>query len=242
MSTRKERATSQNMKITYYEEESSKDFKVGILGSRKVPYILHFHPENISCGCPDFKTRGVICKHIYFIIHLAKNYLIFNTVQKLDDLKNEEKIITIRENLASMIDKKKMDGNNSQSNTVSIERDDCCSICFVDLEGRIEKCSQCEHCFHFNCLDSWWSLPSHYHDVIRGKCPYCRNERGLSHVNGGGENSDPWETFNFKGVKKGWAGAVSANAGTLAANAGTLAAAADENIEEVVAQITTIGI
>jgi len=220
MSTRKERATTQNMKITYYEEESESNFKVGILGSRKVPYILHFHPANISCNCPDFERRGLICKHIYFVIHLARNYMIFNAVQELRDLKTEEKIKTIRNNLVDMIDKKKLENNNSESNTISIERDDCCPICCSDLEGRIEKCGQCHHCFHYLCLDSWWTLGSRY-ETIRGKCPYCRQENGLSHVDGVVE-TDPWAAFSFKDKK-------------CAEEGDSVAGAVDSAIEEIAA-------
>ena len=84
---RKERAKTQNMKITYYSDEGD-SYQVGVLGSRKLPYILKFSPTSITCSCPDYqiKEHKPICKHIYFIIHLAKNNLIFNTVDQLIDL------------------------------------------------------------------------------------------------------------------------------------------------------------
>lgn len=198
---RKERATSQNMKITYYKEESEEKYQVGVLGSRRLPYILNFCENSISCSCPDFCTRTQkhICKHIYFIIHLAKNNLIFNTVNELSELIHREKVRTIRENLLSVIDKKKMETNSSESNTISIERDDCCSICMEPLSENIKKCMKCEHVIHHQCLTDWWDLNrrlTHQHDVSNGKCPYCRANNGFAYIFQALE--DPWEGFNFQ--------------------------------------------
>jgi len=192
---RKERAKNQNIKITYFNEEVD-SYQVGILGSRRLPYLVKFTDTSITCTCPDFSFRTVapICKHIYFIIHLARNNLIFNTVEKLEDLISPEKIATIKENLLSVIDKKKMEANNSLRNRISIERDDCCSICTGDLENNLEKCSACEHVLHLTCLESWWRSSPHL-GVQMGKCPYCRNDHGFGHIFG--RTQDPWDKFNF---------------------------------------------
>jgi len=192
---RKERAKTQKMKITYYSDEGD-SYQVGVLGSRKLPYILKFSPTSITCSCPDYqiKKHKPICKHIYFIIHLAKNNLIFNTVDQLIDLIDVDKVAQIRENLMQVIDKKKMDSMNSVQNTISIERDDYCSICTMELDGQIEKCHECEHVLHINCLEGWWNDTSYGRNIKR--CPYCRCDTGFSHIFEAPD--DPWERFDFR--------------------------------------------
>lgn len=193
---RKERAQHQNLKITYYNETNETEYQVGVLGSKKTPYILNFSNSEVSCNCPDFTIRQHkhICKHIFFIIRLSKTNEIFNQIKSLTELQDDAKIRTIRSNLLGVIDKKKMD-NNDEENTISIERDDYCAICMGDLDARIEKCSKCEHVMHYSCLNGWWNMSTW--NSNKGKCPYCRDNRGFTHVDNVME--DPWDSFNFKG-------------------------------------------
>ncbi len=198
MFTRRERATNENIKITFYQEETPTNFQVGVIGARKKPYILKFNPDEVSCSCPDYFHRTIkpICKHIYFIIHLARNHLIFNTVNEITELKTEEKINIIRENLKAVIDQKKLEQNNTVSNTISIERDDCCSICMSELTGEIDKCRSCAHVLHMDCLRGWWDIRVNSWTNNKGKCPYCRHNSGFMHIFS--EVEDPWEKFNFE--------------------------------------------
>jgi hypothetical protein len=63
-----------------------------------------------------------------------------------------------------------------------------------DLEDQIEKCTICSHVMHIQCITSWWDLSSRWNS-IKGKCPYCKDPRGLSHI---AQNSeDPWHNFDF---------------------------------------------
>ena len=195
---RKMRAISQDMKITYFNSELDNSFSVGILGNRKLPYIIHFKSDSVKCSCPDFIHRNVLCKHIYFIINLSKNSIILNDVSNLTEI--YDKIPIIKQNLISVIDQKKLESSdNNVHSTVSIERDDCCSICMSEFENKIEKCKQCSHVFHNECVLSWWNLPSSYGS--KGKCPYCRDPKGLEHILK--EKIDPWSDFVFNNTDNG---------------------------------------
>jgi len=95
----------------------------------------------------------------------------------------------------AIIDQKKLGAELQESNTVSIERDDFCSICMCDLnEGQIEKCSVCAHVMHIQCITSWWDLSSRWNS-LNGKCPYCKDPRGFAHIRQVDE--DPWKNFDF---------------------------------------------
>ena len=98
--------------------------------------------------------------------------------------------------MMAVIDRKKISAELGESNTVSIERDDYCSICMCDLdEGLIEKCSVCAHVMHIQCITNWWDLSSRLNN-IKGKCPYCKDPRGFFHMTN--KEMDPWKLFDFQ--------------------------------------------
>jgi len=196
---RKYRATTQKMSITYFKlQDNPNDFRVGVIGSRKIPYILDFSVStlNVTCTCPDFQNRESkpICKHMLFIISLSNQKSIFNNLSLHIELKNETIISLIRTSLIAIIDKKKLNSELDESNTVSIERDDFCSICMCDLDNKIEKCSVCSHVMHIQCVTGWWELSSRW-NLNKGKCPYCKDPRGFSHIKY--MDDDPWKNFDF---------------------------------------------
>lgn len=199
IASRKYRATTQNMmKITYFKlHENQIDFRVGVIGSRKIPYILDFSQStlNITCTCPDYEKRQhkPVCKHMLFIVNLSNQKEIFSNLMSHNDLKDIAKLGIIRLSLMNIIDAKKMGSDLSESNVVSIERDDFCSICMCDLDGQIEKCSICAHVMHDICIQSWWNLSSW--NSIKGSCPYCKSERGFAHIKS--KEDDPWRIFDF---------------------------------------------
>lgn len=196
---RKYRATTQLMSITYFKlQDNQIDFRVGVIGARKIPYILDFCQStmNITCTCPDYEKREhkPLCKHMLFIVNLSNQRNMFNNLTRHDELKDAAKLTQIRESIMAIIDQKKLSAELGESNTVSIERDDFCSICMCDLEDQIEKCTICSHVMHIQCITSWWDLSSRWNS-IKGKCPYCKDPRGLSHI---AQNSeDPWHNFDF---------------------------------------------
>jgi hypothetical protein len=197
---RKYRATTQLMSITYFKlQDNQIDFRVGVIGARKIPYILDFCQStmNITCTCPDYEKRQhkPICKHMLFILNLSNQRNMFNNLTRHDELKDAAKLTQIRESIMAVIDQKKLSAELGESNTVSIERDDFCSICMCDFnEEQIEKCSVCSHVMHIQCITSWWNLSSRWNS-IKGKCPYCKDPRGFFHIRQNSE--DPWHNFDF---------------------------------------------
>jgi hypothetical protein len=198
--SRKYKATTQHMSITYFKLQDNKiDFRVGVIGSRKIPYILDFCQStmNITCTCPDYEKRDhkPICKHMYFIVNLSNQTNMFNNLTCHNELKDVTKLTQIRVSIMAVIDQKKIGSELEESNTVSIERDDFCSICMCDLdEGKIEKCTVCAHVMHISCITSWWDLSSSL-NRNKGKCPYCKDPRGFTHIKQ--NNDDPWNKFDF---------------------------------------------
>jgi hypothetical protein len=188
------------MSITYFKlQDNQTDFRVGVIGARKIPYILDFCQStmNITCTCPDYEKREhkPLCKHMLFIVNLSNQRNMFNNLTHHDELKDTAKLTQIRESIMAIIDQKKLSAELGESNTVSIERDDFCSICMCDLdEGQIEKCTVCEHVMHIPCIISWWDLSSRWNS-IKGKCPYCKDPRGFSHIRQ--DSEDPWHNFDF---------------------------------------------
>jgi len=196
---RKYRATTQIMSITYFKlQDNQTDFRIGVIGARKIPYILDFSQStmNITCTCPDYEKREYkpLCKHMLFIVKLSNQRNMFNNLTCHDELKDAAKLTQIRESIMAVIDQKKLSAELEESNTVSIERDDFCSICMCDLEDQIEKCSVCAHVMHIQCITSWWDLSSRLNS-IKGKCPYCKDPRGFSHIRQ--DSEDPWHNFDF---------------------------------------------
>ena len=196
---RKYRATTQPMSISYFKlQDNHTDFRIGVIGARKIPYILDFCQStmNITCTCPDYEKREhkPLCKHMLFIVNLSNQRNMFNNLTRHDELKDSAKLTQIRESIIAVIDQKKLSAELQESNTVSIERDDFCSICMCDLEDQIEKCTVCSHVMHIQCITSWWNLSSRWNS-IKGKCPYCKDPRGFSHIRQNSE--DPWHNFDF---------------------------------------------
>jgi hypothetical protein len=131
-----------------------------------------------------------------FIISLSNQRDIFNNLMTHNQLKDAVKLSAIRQSIMAIIDQKKINAELGELNTVSIERDDYCSICMCDLdEGQIEKCSVCAHVMHIQCITNWWVLSTRWNN-IKGKCPYCKDQRGLSHIRH--NEQDPWKLFDFQ--------------------------------------------
>lgn len=184
--SRKVGALSQDMKITYFDDEFPQCFKVGVLGSRKIPYILDFSLNKVGCSCPDYERKKNLCKHIYFVIHLSKNIEIFDTINCLEDI-TQEKLDQVRDHLKNIIDKKKLE-KSIKMNTICIERDDYCAICIQDLKENISKCQTCQHVIHDLCLNEWWKISK----IQDGMCPYCKDLKGFPQIE---KTSDPWDNF-----------------------------------------------
>jgi hypothetical protein len=133
-----------------------------------------------------------------FIVNLSNQRNMFNNLTRHDELKDAAKLTQIRESIMAVIDQKKLSAELGESNTISIERDDFCSICMCDFnEEQIEKCSVCSHVMHIQCITNWWDLSSRWNS-IKGKCPYCKDPRGFYHIRQNSE--DPWHNFDFSNI------------------------------------------
>jgi hypothetical protein len=194
---RKHQATRQsNMKIVdFTQNPHNNSFEVLIKGNRGITYIVFFSERAITCSCPDFHKHTVkpICKHMFKLICLSENHDIFNNSMLLTDLMNPQYLERILTSTLRIIDVKKMERYGGPQNQISIERDECCPVCYGDFDVDISKCSKCEHVFHTNCVLLSWNSASY---SSYGKCPMCREPNSFPQL-GGLNNNDPWEIYNF---------------------------------------------
>ena len=184
-----------SMKIINFTKYNDGSFIVSIKGVRGITYQVFFSDQEISCDCPDFQKHSVkpICKHMFKLICLSENNDIFNNSMLLSDLMNPLYLRRILDNIMRIIDIKKMERYGNPQNQISIERDDCCSICYGDFDTDIAECLKCKHVFHQTCIRLSWNSASY---LSRGKCPMCRAANSFPQF-GGFNNEDPWEIYNF---------------------------------------------
>ena len=193
---RKVKATKpSSMKIINFTRNDDGSFIVFIKGNRGIIYEVFFSEHEITCDCPDYQKHCVkpICKHMFKLICLSENVNIFNNSMLLSDLMNPQYLSCILDNIMRIIDIKKMERYGNPQNQISIERDDCCSICYGDFDTDIVECLKCRHVFHQNCIRLSWNSAAYN---ARGKCPMCRTPNSFPQF-GGLNNNDPWEIYNF---------------------------------------------
>jgi len=195
---RKLHATRQsNMKIVDFTQNShDNSFRVLIKGNRGITYDVFFSESAITCNCPDYEKHTVkpICKHMFKLICLSENHDIFNNSMLLTDLMNPQYLARILESTLRIIDVKKMERYGGPQNPISIERDECCPVCYGDFDMNISECSKCKHVFHKQCIILSWNSSAY---SARGKCPMCRELNSFPQLQGGNGNYDPWEIYNF---------------------------------------------
>lgn len=194
---RKRKATvDSNMKIVNLTQKPDNSFNVLIKGNRSMTYEVLFSEQSITCSCPDFQKHTVkpICKHMFRLICISENHDIFNNSMLLSDLMNPQYLERILTSTLRIIDIKKMERYGGPQNQISIERDECCPICYGDFDTDISMCSKCEHVFHTNCISLSWNSAAYN---ARGKCPMCREINSFPNIQGGNGNYDPWEIYNF---------------------------------------------
>ena len=194
---RKQHATrNSNMKIVDFTQNPNNSFNVLIKGNRGITYDVFFSESAITCSCPDYEKHSVkpICKHMFKLICLSENHDIFNNSMLLTDLMNPQYLARILESTLRIIDVKKMERYGGPQNPISIERDECCPVCYGDFDGNISSCSKCKHVFHKQCILLSWNSSAYN---ARGKCPMCRELNSFPNLQGGNRNYDPWEIYNF---------------------------------------------
>lgn len=191
---RKRKANNSSMKIINFIKNDDGSFSVYIKGTRGIYYQVFFSESAITCSCPDFEKHTVkpICKHMFKLICISENHDIFNNSMLLSDLMNPQYLERILTSILRIIDIKKMERYGGPQNQISIERDEYCPICYGDFNPDIAECSKCKHVFHQNCIRLSWNSASY---LSRGRCPMCREQNSFPTL--GGNNSDPWEIYNF---------------------------------------------
>lgn len=194
---RKQKATRHsNMKIVDFTQNPDNSFNVLIKGTRGITYVVFFSESAITCSCPDFQKHTVkpICKHMFKLICLSENQDILNNSMLLTDLMNPQHLERILTSTLRIIDIKKMERYGGPHNVISIERDECCPVCYGDFDENISRCSKCKHVFHTQCVRLSWNSSAY---SARGRCPMCRELNSFPNLHGGNNNYDPWEIYNF---------------------------------------------
>jgi len=194
---RKQKATRHsNMKIVDFTQNPDNSFTVLIKGTRGITYVVFFSESAITCSCPDFQKHTVkpICKHMFKLICLSENQDILNNSMLLTDLMNPQHLERILTSTLRIIDIKKMERYGGPQNNISIERDECCPVCYGDFDENISRCSKCKHVFHTQCVRLSWNSSAY---SARGRCPMCRELNSFPNLHGGNNNYDPWEIYNF---------------------------------------------
>jgi len=139
-----------------------------------------------ACECPDFVSRGGMCKHIIYIMHYVLQWNIEQIVQfatyperifdqdahlrecvsrgrpRRPETRADTRTLTIAEDLAST-DVETSEGGRE------VREDDGCPICFVPF-GASKKsltfCPSCRNVFHKKCIGIWLQR--------KDACPLCR--------------------------------------------------------------------
>ena len=156
-------------------KKNSNSWDFGVEGSSRNSYKLQMNQSgNLSCSCPDFRTRHKICKHLYFIIgRIAKLESIVYLVKDkltLQQYKHIENALISRFN-SYQSDTIEQKGVNNKKG----EKGESCVICFESLEGEtvIQCLTTCKNFFHKECMDIWLSKNK--------KCPLCRADWDLGY-------------------------------------------------------------
>lgn len=144
---------------------------VDILGTfnykknKRENYKIKIHKNNhLTCSCPDFifnsNKKNTLCKHICFLIcKILKHYDIefFNTkvlstpiIEKLINKISNNNIFNDL-NYTRKTDKITLDFYKHFTKDI----DDCCPICFDDMDKKELACPCCHNMFHQECMEIW---------------------------------------------------------------------------------------
>ena len=159
---RLEKALNQRLYLIDVTKNSERDWLFKVEGSTGIIYDVTIN-DSLKCTCPDFTTRCLICKHIYFIIaRVLKNISIIN------DIGSEPNICIF--SLRGFVSENFDNALNPRFHHETLNHDDprrikfdslisekMCSICYEDFTDDVllVKCSVCKHYFHSNCMAVW---------------------------------------------------------------------------------------
>lgn len=186
---RKERGKSQNLYlIERLAETNDLQRSYIIMGSSGNVYTVMIK-QAPTCTCPDFKSRGKRCKHIYFVLVRIMKVTNEDKVNYTDDdlTKMFMNIPAITNNLLAdnHIKNKYNKINNKEEDNIVQKKstDDLCPICLDDLENgtALDYCKfSCGKSVHIECFNMW--------TLVNGQtCVFCRgnwNDISKTDVNG----------------------------------------------------------
>lgn len=183
--SRKERGLKQRMfLLEVHKYDTSELGWCFIVKGTTSDYTLAVNNKEIKCSCPDFETRGRICKHLYFIMgRIAKCDSIISTLES--DIENgsrgsllsEDEYTTLSDCLMGRLierlqPQKVIEEEKQEPPKEHFDGD--CSICYEELDcGDVLKCKEgvsphCHGYFHTDCIKSWLQRNS--------TCPLCRRK------------------------------------------------------------------
>lgn len=172
MSSRKSRALTQRMYCLDAIKYAPKTWSFTIQGSSVNTYKVCISDKIQTCECQDFKSRGIMCKHILMVIgRIANDKETFGRIS----IDNYTNIYTLNPDFDTLLDSRisnssndsvSNDSSNDSSNETHKE-DDCC-ICYESMKSCIHlySCQKCKNFFHDECIIRW--------KRIKNTCPLCR--------------------------------------------------------------------
>ena len=123
-----------------------------------------------SCICPDYRTRGNRCKHIYFVlIRIMNTYNYTEEIYSDDELEEMfSNIPQVAKNLMYQEEKPHEQKEVKQK----FQKDDVCPICLDPLENgkELDYCKySCGQTIHKKCFSMWEKSKG-------GICVFCRGK------------------------------------------------------------------
>lgn len=156
---RKDRGLTQKL----YLIDKKNDYEYVIMGSTGNVYDVKIS-KNPTCSCPDCKTNGNRCKHIYFVLmrimKLSDSMITQKTYSEIElqdmKMKNADKTIHAND-LVKKKYKKIQDKQNNADLSVA-NTDDLCPVCLDDIENgeEYDYCKlYCNKAIHILCFQMW---------------------------------------------------------------------------------------
>lgn len=167
--SRLERALSQRLYLINAVKNSEIDWNFEIEGSTGNNYNVNIS-KNMTCSCQDFKTRKLICKHIYFIIaRVLKSSHIINEIGAEPNICIFSLKVSINVNFSELNPRFKYNEYKSKYSELEI-KPEFCPICYENYsdEEITVKCKDCSYFFHNDCINTWLKK------ATRCNCPMCR--------------------------------------------------------------------
>lgn len=192
MSTRKEKAANQRLYLIDCLSKNKDEWNFDIEGSTGTIYKVYLNTKIQKCNCLDFCTRGILCKHILFVIlRVAGDKKTFNKIS----IDNKTSIYEINPKFSSFIKRRiktRTDYTDKTDDNIVL-KDDPCAICYEDIAENINKklLKQCKHCkfvYHSGCLTVWLRR--------KNTCPMCRSEWEIKE-----SEHDPLSKFKNENIK-----------------------------------------